>query len=568
MNSELAQIGRIPRAICIALIVWGLGGTFAAMIWARFYLLRLPVFAGLLLSVVAPVLALSFYSYHLYLRTLDKFKRHAMEMGDSFSSTLSTLALAIDASDIRTHGHTHLVQKYSRAIAEAMKLDRTEIKAIASAALLHDIGKLAIPGYILTKRDSLTREETRKFRMHPQLGADIISNIKFPFPVADSILAHHERFDGTGYPKGLTGSEIPIGARVIAVADAFDGYVSDRIESRDTLEGAMRLVREGSGTAFDPEVVRVWESIYGEVVVWSTDTSIAKIPFQQAKSELEVLESLGQSIEGITAVPGIFFAARTRITKSIPGSTVAIERGEREGIPVVFGGKVIATISIERPSAPINEDELRVANAVATKIAPALNNALAIEEARREATVDKLTGLPNRRAFELASASLNRQHFSIVLVDVNSFKAVNDNFGHNTGDATLVRIAAHLRAAFHDAQLTCRLGGDEFLVLSFATRRNLRSQIGRFRRMVEWDPAHESYSRLLFSVSCGVASIPVDANNVEQAFQCADERMYAIKARIKRFSRRKRGSRPAQSPARKAHKREVQVSHSTVTVPK
>jgi diguanylate cyclase (GGDEF)-like protein len=163
---------------------------------------------------------------------------------------------------------------------------------------------------------------------------------------------------------------------------------------------------------------------------------------------------------------------------------------------------------------------------------------MALEQARREATLDKLTGLSNRRAFEIMSASLFRQHFSIVLIDANSFKAVNDNFGHNAGDATLIRIAAHLRAAFHDAQLLCRLGGDEFLVLSFVGARGLRAQIRRFRQMVMWDPAHESYRKLMFGVSCGLASIPVDAKNVEEAVQIADERMYAVKTRLKQFATR------------------------------
>jgi diguanylate cyclase (GGDEF)-like protein len=138
----------------------------------------------------------------------------------------------------------------------------------------------------------------------------------------------------------------------------------------------------------------------------------------------------------------------------------------------------------------------------------------------------------------MMATSLSRQHFSIVLIDVNCFKSVNDNFGHNAGDATLIRIAAHLRAAFHDAQLTCRLGGDEFLVVSFAGVRSLRSQIRRFRHMVAWDPAHEAYRTLLFGVACGLASIPADGASIEQAIQRADERMYAIKTRFKQLCSR------------------------------
>src|SRR5207253_7159238 len=121
---------------------------------------------------------------------------------------------------------------------------------------------------------------------------------------------------------------------------------------------------------------------------------------------------------------------------------------------------------------------------------------------------DNLTGLANRWALEVMSASLENRKFSIILIDVNAFKAVNDNFGHEAGDLALRRIGTHLRAAFHDAQLRCRLGGDEFLVLSFAPRNDLRAQMRDFRRMVVSDPAHQRYKHLLFGVSCGLATVP------------------------------------------------------------
>jgi diguanylate cyclase (GGDEF)-like protein/putative nucleotidyltransferase with HDIG domain len=405
------------------------------------------------LLVVVPILYLCFYSYQVYLRSLENEKKHASEMAVLFNSTLSTLALAIDAKDPYTHGHIQRVQKYSRAIAEAMGLDEQEVNAIATAALLHDIGKLAIPEYILSKHGPLTPDEMDKMRKHPQLGADIISNIKFPYPVADSILAHHEYYDGTGYPNGLVGKDIPLGARVLAVADVFDAYTSDRIECNETLYGAMRALRDGAGTCFDPEIVTIWESIYRDVVVWT----------------------------------------------SMPASSTAYK--------------------------DIHE---------ATS-----ENAAALETARREATLDKLTGLGNRRAFEKMSMSLGNDSFSVVLIDINSFKQVNDNFGHQAGDAALVRIATHLRSAFHDAEMICRLGGDEFLVLSFTQRQNLRMQIRTFRRIVVWDPAHEPYKKMFFGVSCGLASVPSDADTIDQAVQRADERMYAVKARYKRWSSEK-----------------------------
>src|SRR5207247_5475439 len=116
-------------------------------------------------------------------------------------------------------------------------------------------------------------EEMRKMRLHPQLGAEIVSNIKFRYPVTDSIVAHHERCNGKGYPNGLAGKAIPLAARVLAVADVFDAYTSGRLESAETINGAMEALRQGSGTCFDPEIVHVWESIYRDVVNWGTTPS-------------------------------------------------------------------------------------------------------------------------------------------------------------------------------------------------------------------------------------------------------------------------------------------------------
>jgi diguanylate cyclase (GGDEF)-like protein/putative nucleotidyltransferase with HDIG domain len=543
----------IGSSVCVSLIIGLTSSKSVFRVWHDNFLYTAPSFfvAGLLawivaqfavslqasvLLVVVPILYLCYYSYQVYIRSLENEKKHSAEMGDLFNSTLSTLALAIDAKDKNTHGHIQRVQKYSRAMAEAMKLDEVTTKAIATAALLHDIGKLAIPEYILSKRGPLTPEEMRKMRMHPQLGADIISNIKFPYPVSDSIIAHHERFDGNGYPKGLKGEEIPLGARILAVADAFDAYTSEHMGSEETLERAIESVREGAGTFFDPEIVKVWESIYLDVLAWAPAAApSAYTGIQRATSELKLLESLAHAIEGRASVGEIASAVCTHLTKTIPGSTAELEPGEGEGVLVIFNNKTIATIFVDRHEFPLNEDELRLINVVAEKIAPALNNAIALETARREATMDKLTGLANRRAFEMISASMTGE-YSIVLIDVNFLKGVNDNFGHTAGDSALIRIAAHLRAAFPDAQLTCRLGGDEFLVLSCIHPKTLRTQIRNFRKMVVWDPAHEAYRKMLFGVSCGLASVPGDAADLEGAINRADERMYAFKVRFKQFA--------------------------------
>ena len=495
-------------------------------------------FHPIALLVLVPVFYSTFYSYRVYLQNLEEQKKHAEEMSALYSSTLSTLALTIDAKDKNTHGHIQRVQKYSRAIAEAMKLEEKQVETIAAAALLHDIGKLAVPDYILGKTGALTPEEMKKMQLHPQLGYDIISNIKFPYPVANSVLAHHERWDGEGYPKGLRGKDIPLGARVLAIADAFDAVTANRDpESPETIQAGVKAVREGSGTFFDPEIVAVWESIYSDVMQLKSGSahSTAYRNIQLATSEIKTLDSLADSITGLTGFDDIALAVRMLLESSIPRCSVSVRQGEHEGVPVLFGGAVIATISMSRPHELLTDDETRLVTAVAERISGRLNNAIVLEAARREATLDELTGIANRRAFERMSDSMGGQNFSIVLVDVNAFKAVNDNFGHQAGDAALVRIAKHLQAAFTHAELICRLGGDEFLVVTSADRLNTRMQIRSFRRMVVSDPAHERYGPMNFGVSCGAASVPGDAPTIRQAMQLADERMYAVKARAKRW---------------------------------
>ena len=258
----------------------------------------------------------------------------------------------------------------------------------------------------------------------------------------------------------------------------------------------------------------------------------------RCRGERRILEELAQLLAKVETVEEIAGAVSGVVKKRFPECDVVLKAGSHDGVPIEFEDKTIATISGARPNASFTDDEIGLIRAVAEKIGGPFSKAMALEVARRDATLDKLTGLANRRAFEMTCASLGDKAISVVLVDVNAFKAVNDNFGHKTGDEALIRIASHIRVAFADAHLTCRLGGDEFVILSDAGNRALRMQIRNFRRMVVWDPAHNVYKKMMFGVSCGLASIPADGENIEQAMHRADERMYTIKTRYKQFAGR------------------------------
>jgi diguanylate cyclase (GGDEF)-like protein/putative nucleotidyltransferase with HDIG domain len=210
-----------------------------------------------------PVVYLIYRSYRLYLGKLSNEKRHVEEMADLHMRTIEALALAIEAKDQTTHDHLQRVRVYAVEVAKELNVSSEEMEALQAAALLHDIGKLAIPEQIISKPGRLTPEEFEKMKIHPTVGAEILERVQFPYPVVPIVRAHHEKFDGTGYPAGLKGTDIPIGARILSAVDFLDAMASDRQYRRALpLNEAVALVVKESGKAFDPDVVRVLERKY------------------------------------------------------------------------------------------------------------------------------------------------------------------------------------------------------------------------------------------------------------------------------------------------------------------
>jgi diguanylate cyclase (GGDEF)-like protein/putative nucleotidyltransferase with HDIG domain len=220
--------------------------------------------------LVLPVIYWVYRSYRLYLGRLEAEKErveveklHVEQIASLNMRTIEALALAIEAKDHTTHTHLQRVRTYAVEIAREIGLSTDEIEALRAAALLHDIGKLAVPEHIINKPGRLTPEEFEKMKVHPLVGAEILERVAFPYPVAPIVRSHHERWDGSGYPSGLAGDEIPIGARILAVVDCLDALASDRqYRQAVPLDQAMSTVRERAGTWFDPKVVEVLERRY------------------------------------------------------------------------------------------------------------------------------------------------------------------------------------------------------------------------------------------------------------------------------------------------------------------
>jgi len=244
-------------------VVWTLTTQFAGAASAvLFYLAILHRdlaygLLGLLLLVLAHLL------YRFNESRLEEVKRaeaehrrHIEEMADIHMNTIESLAIAIDAKDQTTHGHVRRTQIYATQMGQLFKVTESEVQALHAGALLHDIGKLAVPEYILNKPGKLTEAEFAKMKIHPSVGGDILKRVNFPYPVEDIVRYHHEKWDGSGYPKGLKGEGIPLVARIISVVDFYDATRCDRPYRKGmTREESLALLKSMVGTSFDPYVV-------------------------------------------------------------------------------------------------------------------------------------------------------------------------------------------------------------------------------------------------------------------------------------------------------------------------
>jgi len=256
--------------------------------------------------LVLPLVYWIYRSYHLYLAKLaDEKKQVEIEKGNAEEvallhlRTIESLALAIEAKDHTSHKHLQRVRVFAVEVAKELGFPENEIEALRAAALLHDIGKLAIPEHIINKPGHLTPEEFEKMKIHTLVGAEILERVAFPYPVAPIVRSHHERWDGTGYPDGLKGEQIPMGARVLAAVDCLDAMSSHRqYQNAMSLDAAMEKVASMSGSAFEPRIVELLkrrylelemlvqsDSMSAEEATLSTSTSTSKLTSADVRAE-------------------------------------------------------------------------------------------------------------------------------------------------------------------------------------------------------------------------------------------------------------------------------------------
>jgi putative nucleotidyltransferase with HDIG domain len=325
-------------------------------------------------AMMLPVVAIFHHTLRASFGRLEDARRHVTQIDRLYRSTVETLAMAIDAKDDVTHSHVRRVQAYAAALARELKVDdEPSLKAIEAAALLHDTGKLAIPERILNKPGGLTPAEFEEMKRHVEIGANILSLVDFPYPVVPIVRCHHENWDGSGYPAGVVGTDIPIGARILSVVDCFDALTSDRpYRRRLTSEAAIAILLDRRGKMYDPDVVDAFIRIHSEVMVAEVDEP----------GRVEVLQQINRSLQGHPA------------PEPVPAPI---------GVGVGAAGEVLAFVSLARITEGNGStaDVLALSTSLIRNIAPGASGAwfLVAESGDRLAVAD---------AFGAAAPSLRK----------------------------------------------------------------------------------------------------------------------------------------------------------------
>jgi putative nucleotidyltransferase with HDIG domain len=272
--------------------------------------------AGWEMSIlVLPAVYVIYRSYCMHLGRWEDEKRHLEDLASLNMRTIETLALAIEAKDHTTGDHLQRVRVYAMELGKDLGLSPSEMQALQAASVLHDIGKLAVPEAIISKPGKLTPEEFEKMKIHPIVGAEIVEQVRFPYPVAPIVHSHHEKWDGSGYPDGISGEAIPIGARILSAVDCLDALASDRQYRRALpLDEAMAHVVRESGKAFDPRVVAALQARYIEL----EHLARSQAPEERPKLSLDVKVERG-------AAPDAGFASSAVYSSQSPSALNLID---------------------------------------------------------------------------------------------------------------------------------------------------------------------------------------------------------------------------------------------------
>lgn len=568
-------------------------------------------------------------------------RRHVEEMANIHMNTIESLAIAIDAKDQTTHGHVRRTQIYASEMGKLCKVGGQELQALVAGALLHDIGKLAVPEYILNKPGKLTEAEFAKMKIHPTVGGDILRRVNFPYPVEDIVRYHHEKWDGSGYPKGLKGEAIPLVARIISVVDFYDATRCDRPYRKGMKrEDSLGLLRGMAGSAFDPRVVDkfiehveefdrlidaedIQEQVPAETLAHDHDYETRTKPdaglasnlvgtaeddqagfrsITEAQREVfalhEIAQTIGSSLnlnDTVTLISNklraivpfdtcIIFVVDEKSGKAVAAHAVGEDAeafGQRrmnvgDGITgwVIANARSMCNASPELDLVGVSEklsksykgvlvspllredgafgalslysksrtsyttEHVRLLESVCQHASTALNNALTFEKTKESALVDSLTNLPNARGFymmleqRLAECQrMSNESLAVLSMDLDDFKAINDQYGHTIGDRVLTSIAAVIRKELRQMDILTRYAGDEFVAIMPMASSSMAQSVGeRMRSAVESQKFSVRPGTVVHvGISMGIACFPDQGETTEELLTAAARKMQTDK---------------------------------------
>ena len=589
--------------------------------------------------LIASVLLVATVGYRAYRANrrlsgeLTEERRRAQQMGELHLATIEALALAIDAKDQTTQNHVARVELYATSLGRTLGMSAVELEALKTAALLHDIGKLGVPEHILAKPGPLTPDEFQKVRMHPQIGADIIGSVPFPYPVAPLVLSHHERWDGRGYPDGLRGEDIPLGARILCLVDYFDALTSDRPYHKPIpIEAAAELIRQEAGKALDPRAVEEFLRILPDVLAQVEATIIGRprlhitmsasegapisgtpratanarasvfediaVAHREIYALYELAQTMGTTL-GVSETMGHIASKLSRVVpfagcslflysededtlqcrfasgtdaelfqnlvlKGDEGLAGWVVRNRRPLVngrpsadlhaagsatttslesalvsPLISGNSVIGTLALYHTAESFYcDDHRRLLDRVCEQASAVIRNAIVFDQTHEASLTDQLTGLPNTRFMfrhltrELARTQRLGAEVSLLVLDLNDFKDINDTYGHHAGDRALREVAEVLRRTIRPYDVCARYAGDEFvIVLSGCNREEAELKCRELQAGVAaivFEPAPNVPVPL--SISAGASVFPHDGDTYELLLAAADRRMYGDKS--------------------------------------
>jgi len=519
------------------------------------------------------------------------------------------------------------------------QLTITEAESLVLKAETLGLDGVFVPDHILAKPGPLTPEEFQKIRLHPQVGADIIAGIPFPSPVAPLILSHHERWDGRGYPQGLRGNAIPLGARILCLVDYFDALTSSRpYHNPMSVDAALAMMEQEAGKALDPQAVAAFvrilpgiraaaeradvehpllaslahapdAAVTGETGATAGD--VAPTVFEHiavAHREIYALYEIAQTMGTSLGVADTMAHIASKLSGLVPFSACALflyDDGDvlhcrfatgtdaellqplalnsgaglagsaarnrrpvvnaRPGLeleaagssaqtvlqsalvcPLISGDTVIGALGVYHTDAGFyREDHRRLLDRVCDQAAAVIHNAVIFEQTQEASLTDALTGLPNTRFMvmhltrELARARRLSSEVSLIVMDLNDFKDINDTYGHHIGDRALREVSKVLRTVIRPYDVCVRYAGDEFIVVLAGCGREeaelKRAELQRAVDAIAFEAASGKFVPL--SLSAGASVFPHDGDTYEALLATADGRMYADKGSRKRDSR-------------------------------